>query len=164
MECSWEERIESAARRDSLDADELAHIRDCSDCRDLAGMIGLMREEGRSAERMAIEQVPSARAILAEARPLLASADVRRVLRPILWLERAAAVLAALTLIGAGWWFAERARDSSTFDFLRSTGDSYASATSMDMTSVSMLLTAMTVFIVASYGFVGLGGTRTPGR
>jgi hypothetical protein len=163
-ECTWKERIESAARRDSLDVDESAHIQTCFDCANLAGMIRLLRAEGHAAERLAVERVPSARAILAQARPLLASADLRRVLWPIVWLERAAAVLGSLAAIVAAWWLLQRAGDSSAFDVLRSIGESDASATGADLTSAAMLVAAVTVLTVASYGLVGLAGATTRRR
>ena len=159
-ECTWKERIESAAQRDSFDVDELAHIRACSHCGNLAGMIRLLQAEGRSAERLAVERVPSARAILAEARPLLARADLRKVLWPIVWLERAAAVLGSLATIGAVWWLVEGAGDSSAFDMLRSIGESDAPGAA----SVAMLVAAVTVLTVASYGLAGLAGTTTQGK
>ncbi|MEE8550872.1 MAG: hypothetical protein V3T08_06410 [Gemmatimonadota bacterium] len=163
-ECTWKERIESAARRDSFDVDELAHIQACSHCGDLAGMIRLLRAEGRSAERLAVERVPSAQAILAEARPLLARADLRKILWPIVWLERAAVALGCLLTIGAGWWLVGRARDSSAFDMLRSIGASDVSGTPADLASVLMLVAAVTVLTVAFYGLVGLAGTATQNK
>ncbi len=163
-ECTWKERIELGALRDSFDVDELAHIRACSHCGDLAGMIRLLRAEGRSAERLAVERVPSARAILAEARPLPARGDLRKVLWPIVWLERAAVVLGFLLTIGAGWWLVERARDSSAFDMLRSIGESNVSGTLTDLASASMLVVVVTVLAVASYGLLGLAGTTTQGK
>lgn len=163
-ECTWKERIESAARSDSFDADELAHTRACSHCGDLAGMIRLLRAEGRSAERLAVGRVPSAQAILAEARPLLAGADLRKILWPIVWLERAAVALGCLLTIGAGWWLWERVGISSTLDLLRTTGESYASSTPVALASALMLVAILTVLTVAFYGLVGLAGTTTQGK
>ena len=163
-ECTWKERIESAAGRDSLDLDELAHIRACSHCGDLAGMIRLLRAEGRSAERLAVERVPSAQAILAEARPLLARADLRKILWPIVWLERAAIVSGSLAAIGVGWWLWERVGITSAVDMLRSIGASDVSGTPVDLASVLMLVGTVTVLTVAFYGLVGLTGTTTQGK
>ena len=163
-ECTWKERIESGALRDSFEVDELAHIRACSQCGNLAGMIRLLRAEGRSAERLAVERVRSARAILAEARPLLARTDLRKVLWPIVWLERAAVALGLLFTIGASWWLVERARGSSAFDMLRSIGESDVSGTLTDLASASMPVAVATVLAVASYGLLGLARTTTQGK
>jgi len=160
-ECTWTERIELGALRDSFDVDELAHIRACPHCGNLAGMIRLLRAEGRSAERLAVERVPSARAILAEARPLLAHTELRKVLWPIVWLERAAVALGFLLTIGAGWWLVERVWDSSPFDMFRSIGESDVSGTLTDLASASTLAVAVSLLAVASYGLLVLTGTTT---
>lgn len=162
--CIWEDRIEAAARRGSFDGDELDHVRECVDCRALTAVIKLLGEEGRAAERQAIRRVPSAQAILARARVARSQADLRRVLWPILWLQRVAFVLGSLALIGAGWWLFMRAGDSLPSDLLGWIGHAHGAVASGATAPGSMVAVAATVLVAASYGLLGLGRARTRGR
>jgi hypothetical protein len=159
--CAWEDRIESAAKRAAFDADELDHVRHCVDCRALTAVIELLAEEGRAAERNATQRIPSAGVILARARVARSRADVRKVLQPILWVQRVGVVLTSLALIGAGWWLFMRAQDWLPHDLSGWTGDAHRSLGSVGITAASMLWVAATVLIVASYGLLGLARGRT---
>jgi predicted anti-sigma-YlaC factor YlaD len=164
-ECEWSGRIEAAAGRDAFGPEERAHVGECVACRELAGIVALLRAEGRSAERAANAVVPSAREILAAARPFEERAKERRVLRPIVWLERVAAVLGVMAALGVGWWLLRRMGDSTALALVR--GSAGSGATSPDLVSASIMLTAVAAFAVAAYGLTGHTGltaarTRRP--
>lgn len=148
--CEWADRIESATLRDALSEEEIAHTRTCSECLEVTRVVRLLVRQGRDAERRGARHVPSAQMVLAGARRIRARKAERAALKPIIWMERIAALLAAAALASAAWWLARRLPDWTE---LRAGLESGASA-SMDPVSGVLLGAAMLLIFVALYGLV----------
>lgn len=149
--CDWADRIESATLRDTLSDEEEAHTRSCAECREVVKVVRLLAAQGRAAERRGARHIPSAQAVLAGARRIRARKAERAALKPIIWMERIAAVLAAGTLVSVAWWLARRLPDWTD---LRAAFEPQASA-GTDPVSIAFLGTAVLLVLVTLYGLVG---------
>ncbi len=175
--CPWQGRIESCALREELSAEERAHVAACADCRALTTVIRAMISEGRRTERVSRERVPPALEILDRARgrgeaidrgsspsaPEVLPED-RKVLWPIIWLERVAGVVAIALAVGVGWPLAEGLLGLLGANLPwppTALLDSAGSGSSTDVGAASLLMVPVVVifWMAFLYGLTGFGDT-----
>ena len=170
--CPWQGRIEACVLREELSAEERAHVAVCIDCRALTTVIRAVMSEGRSTERASRERVPSALEILAKARSRDEAVDTsfsklardvpaedRNVFRPIIWVERVAAVVAIVLAVGAGWSLAEWFPGLSGTNLPWPPTELLGSGSPKDVGAISFLMVPVLAFswVALLYGLTGFG-------
>lgn len=192
-ECSWEDRIAAGARAGRMGAEARAHLDGCAVCREVALAVRALVIEAETAEGEAWTRLPDADAILARATapkaahggisvrdlpPAIPAGDpggrdhtktarrLEEALRPLVWVERAAAGIAAALggvalFLGSGFV----ASSSRVTEVLGSVGEalvpSPAQGTELDLSTLALAAAALVVLAAVVQGVWGLGDGET---
>ena len=171
-QCAWEDHVVRAATAGPVFSPALrSHLADCASCRAAAVTVRALAEHGRAAELDAFDRVASADAIIAlagssvfaqpPALPRWSPGLAARVLRPLVWIERSAIVIATLVFLTMLSWIAPIGGAPGTSIDAPVTAN--PSATPTEPATGVVALIAVLIVGIAGYGLVGLGSVRPAG-